>query len=513
MGSPHHVPYLCPPTVPEEYVSPRIDDIAESSATSAPVVTRGSSERLIVISVVLGATLMPLNSTMIAVALPEITDDLGVSVARSSWLVTAYLVALASLLPLAGDLADRFGRRQMILTGLSVFGLASLGAAIAPNFETLLVFRVLQAISGSMVLPAGWAVMREVVPEERRAYTFGLMGSMIGLSAGAGPPLGGVLTEFAGWHGIFYVNVPVVAAALMLGWRVLPRPQSLSDDESGSGSGSGSRSRFDFAGALLLPAVLSGMAGVLMAIARGAPWSIVGVAIVAVAAVAVLLALVETRASEPVLQPRLFRIRAFVAAAGGIAFSNMAMYVILLAVPLMLNARGGYSSIEIGLVLMALSIASFLVSPVAGRFADRLGRRAPTVFGLIIVTAAACPLAIEGSDISIPLLVGTLILFGVGIGIANPGMQTGAVEAAPPDRTAAASGVFSTSRYFGSIVGSAILAGLIGTDRADASGLDGVFILVLIASAISLVAVMGLASRRPGDTSDTEASATVVAGD
>jgi DHA2 family methylenomycin A resistance protein-like MFS transporter len=92
-------------------------------------------------------------------------------------------------------------------------------------------------------------------------------------------------------------------------------------------------------------------------------------------------------------------------------------------------------------------------------------------------------------------------------------MQTGAVEAAPPDRTAAASGVFSTSRYFGSIVGSAILAGLIGTDRADASGLDGVFILVLIASAISLVAVMGLASRRPGDTSDTEASATVVAGD
>ena len=459
------------------------------------------------ISVVLGATLMPLNSTMIAVALPEITGDLGVSVARSSWLVTAYLVALASLLPLAGDLADRFGRRKMILTGLTVFGIASIGAAIAPNFESLLVFRVLQAISGAMVLPAGWAVMREVVPEERRAYTFGLMGSMIGLSAGAGPPLGGVLTEFAGWRGIFYVNIPVVALALMLGWRVLPRTRPVSAEKSGA------KSRFDFAGALLLPAVLSGMAGVLMAIARGAPWSIVGIAIVAVAAGTVLLALVEARASEPVLQPRLFRIRPFMAAAGGIAFSNMAMYVILLAVPLMLTARGGYSNIEIGFVLMALSIASFLVAPVAGRFADRLGRRAPTVFGLIIATAAAFPLAIEGADISILLLVVSLVLFGVGIGIANPGMQTGAVEAAPPDRTAAASGVFSTSRYFGSIVGSAILAGLIGTDRADASGIDGVFILVLIASAISLVAVMGLASRRPGQEADNEADATVVSGD
>ncbi|MBT6681455.1 MAG: MFS transporter, partial [Chloroflexi bacterium] len=200
---------------------------------------------MIVISVVLGAVLMPLNSTMIAVALPEITDDLGVTVSRSAWLVTSYLVALASLLPLAGDLADRFGRRRMILSGLTVFGIASFGAAVAPNFETLLVFRVLQAISGAMVLPAGWAVLREVIPEQRRAYAFGLMGSMIGLAAGGGPPLGGLLTELAGWRAIFYANVPVVAAAMILGWRVLPRTGVLSEARSSG--------RFDFGGALLLP--------------------------------------------------------------------------------------------------------------------------------------------------------------------------------------------------------------------------------------------------------------------
>jgi EmrB/QacA subfamily drug resistance transporter len=456
-----------------------------------------------VIAVVLGATLMPINSTMIAVALPEITDDLGITVSRSAWLVTAYLVALASLLPLAGDLADRFGRRRMILSGLTVFGIASIGAAVSPDFETLLVFRVLQAISGSMVLPAGWAVIREVVPEHRRAYAFGLMGSMIGLSAGAGPPIGGLLTELAGWRGIFYVNIPVVASALLLGWRVLPRTRQ----RDGAGV------KFDYPGAVLLPIVLSGLAGVLMAIARGAPWALVGTGAAAVTGGAVLLAFIETRATSPVLQPRLFRIRAFTAAAGGVAFSNMAMYVTLLAVPLMLTARGGYTTLEIGLVLMALSIASFVVSPVAGRFADRLGRRTPTVLGMTISTAASIPLALEGSEISVPLLVATLIVFGIGFGIANPGMQTGAIEAAPADRTAAASGVYSTSRYFGSIVGSAILAGLIGADRADVSGIDGVFILALVASAIAMVSVIGMASRKPGESSSEHAGSTVVAGD
>lgn len=459
--------------------------------------------RWTVIAVVLGATLMPINSTMIAVALPEITDDLGITVSRSAWLVTAYLVALASLLPLAGDLADRFGRRRMILSGLTVFGIASIGAAVSPDFETLLVFRVLQAISGSMVLPAGWAVIREVVPEHRRAYAFGLMGSMIGLSAGAGPPIGGLLTELAGWRGIFYVNIPVVASALLLGWRVLPRTRQ----RDGAGV------KFDYPGAVLLPIVLSGLAGVLMAIARGAPWALVGTGAAAVTGGAVLLAFIETRATSPVLQPRLFRIRAFTAAAGGVAFSNMAMYVTLLAVPLMLTARGGYTTLEIGLVLMALSIASFVVSPVAGRFADRLGRRTPTVLGMTISTAASIPLALEGSEISVPLLVATLIVFGIGFGIANPGMQTGAIEAAPADRTAAASGVYSTSRYFGSIVGSAILAGLIGADRADVSGIDGVFILALVASAIAMVSVIGMASRKPGESSSEHAGSTVVAGD
>jgi len=473
-----------------------------TEASSIPK-TGAPATRWIVIAVVLGATLMPLNSTMIAVALPEVTDDLGVTVSRSAWLVTAYLVALAALLPLAGDLADRFGRRRMILSGLAVFGVASIGAAVSPDFETLLIFRILQAISGSMVLPAGWAVIREVVPEHRRAYAFGLMGSIIGLSAGAGPPIGGLLTELAGWRGIFYVNVPVVASALLLGWRVLPRTRQR--DRAGA--------QFDYTGAVLLPIVLAGLAGVLTAIARGAPWALVGTAGTAVAGGAVLLAFIETRASSPVIQPRLFQIRAFTAAAGGVAFSNMAMYVTLLAVPLMLTARGGYTTIEIGLVLTALSIASFLVSPVAGRFADRLGRRTPTVLGLAISTAAAFPLAFEGSDISVPVLVATLVVFGIGFGIANPGMQTGAIEAAPADRTAAASGVYSTSRYFGSIVGSAILAGLIGTDRTNMSGIDGVFILAFVASAIALVSVIGMASRKPGGSSPAHAVSTVVAGD
>ena len=274
-------------------------------------------------------------------------------------------------------------------------------------------------MSGAMVLPAGWAVMREAVPEVRRAFAFGLTGSMIGLAAGVGPPLGGLLTELAGWRGIFYVNIPVVVTAMIMGWRVLPQNPRRSKV--------GSKDRFDFSGAILLPIVLSGMAGVLMAISRGAPWLIIGFAVVGLTGIALLLVRIESRANSPVLQAGLFRIRGFTAAAGGVAFSNMSMYVTLLAVPLMLTARGNFTDLEIGLVLTALSIASFVVSPVAGRFADRLGRRLPTVFGMTITTLAALPMAVQGSDIPIPLLVGSLIVFGIGFGIANPGMQTAAL--------------------------------------------------------------------------------------
>jgi len=170
-------------------------------------------EGLLLAVVALGAVLAPLNSTMVAVALPSITTDLGAGVAATGWLVTAYLIAMASLQPVAGRLGDRLGRRRLILGGLLGFGLTSLGATIAPTLPVLILMRIGQAASGAVVLPNGDALLREIVPDERRAGRFGLIGSAIGLAATLGPPLGGVLVETAGWRAMFAVNLVLVGPA------------------------------------------------------------------------------------------------------------------------------------------------------------------------------------------------------------------------------------------------------------------------------------------------------------
>src|SRR5436305_3627309 len=193
--------------------------------------------------------LMPLNSTMVAVALPDIVDGLRASIAVSAWLVSGYLIAQAALQPLSGKLGDRVGRAPMILGGLAAFGVASLGAALAPSFAVLIIFRILQAVAGAFVFPNALGLIREFLPEARRGRAFGTLGSAIGLAAAAGPPLGGLLVGIGGWRAIFLVNLPWVAVALWLAQRSMPRrvmPRPCAP--------------FDTAGAVALSALLAGVA-------------------------------------------------------------------------------------------------------------------------------------------------------------------------------------------------------------------------------------------------------------
>ena len=428
--------------------------------------------------------LAPLNSTMIAVALPGIMEEFDVGLGRAGWLVTAYLVAMASLHPLGGKIGDRLGRRPLVLYGLAFFGLASLGASAAPNLWVVLVFRVLQAVSAALIFPNGTALVREVLPEARRGTGFGLIGVAVGIAAGSGPPLGGVLVQTAGWRAIFYVNVLLVTPALYLGRRWLPSGRRAEDS-----------GRFDVAGAVMLPVVLMGTVGVLMSLGRGVGVSTQIVAGLATLGLAVVFVRHEIRHHDPVFEPRLFRNRAFAAADAGVALSNLAMYTLLLSIPILLDSRGDVSALETGLVLTALSASLIVVAPVGGALADRFGRRAPTVAGLALAAIGAAPIALAGAEVTVPTLIGGLTVVGLGLGIANPGLQTTAVESASHHRAGMASGLYSTSRYLGSIVGSAVLTGLLVTQRGDVDGLDTVFTIVFAAAVLATVVALGLGAR------------------
>lgn len=421
---------------------------------------------------------------MIAVALPSLVDDFNASVSSATWLITAYLVVMASIQPLAGKLGDRMGRRKLILGSLVLFGASSIGAAVAPGIWYVLAFRIGQALSISIVLSNSFAMMRQVVPAHRRGRTFGIIEAATGLSAAAGPLVGGLLITVFDWRAIFYVNVPFVLMAFLLAWRSLPH-----DSKQGAWKG------FDYVGAVLLPVALVSVAVFFLLLARGGdPVFYVPAGLVAVGLSALLLRL-ELRHPDPVFQPRFFKVRGFAAPSFGVGTSNLAMYSLLLVVPLLLTARGGYRELAIGLILTSLSVGMALLTPVGGRLSDRFGRRNPVIVGLSVTAIATLLPAFSGSDIGVVPLVISLGFVGLGLGLASAGMRASAVESISVKNAGAGAGAYSTSRYFGSIIGSAILAGLIGVDRSNADGIDMVFVVIAVAAAAAVVSVLFMESR------------------
>ena len=442
-----------------------------------------AQERALLATVALSTMLAPLNSTMIAVALPQIMAEFGAQATSAGWLVTSYLIVMAALQPVAGKLGDRLGRRRLILGGLLGFGLASLSSAFAPNLPVLIALRSLQAIAGALALPNGAALLREVIPTARRGSSSGMVGSAVSLAAAAGPPLGGLLVGAVGWRGIFFVNLLLVFPALLLGWQAIPRRRR-----------SAGRQRFDLAGSLLLSGLLIGMAALLMLGTRLMNPSAIWASGAALAAGLVMFVRRELQHPDPVLQLLLFRNRAFAAANGAIALSNLAMYVTLLALPVWLTEQAGWGSAAVGLVLVALSATSVVFAPVGGRLADRYGRRWPAVAGIGLLSAGLLPLALAawaGSTPGAAALIGGLSLAGIGLGLSGAGLQLTAIETVGPGEAGVASGAFSTSRYLGSIVGSSVLAAMLGPGHTAAS-YAAIFAMVIAAAIGATVASLAL---------------------
>lgn len=207
-----------------------MSSLAASSRTGERAgATRG------LVAVLLATVVAPLNATMIVVALPALSGELHAGAAASSLLVVAYLAPMALLPSLGGRLGDSHGRRGVLLAGLALFGLASLGAASAPSLGLLLACRAAQALGGALAFPNALALLRELVAERRRGLSFGIVGTAMALSAAAGPPLGQLLVWYGGWRWVFAVNVPLVVLAVAAS-SLLPRPARDAD-------ASGNRSR------------------------------------------------------------------------------------------------------------------------------------------------------------------------------------------------------------------------------------------------------------------------------
>lgn len=439
--------------------------------------------RWLLITVAVGTTLAPLNSTMIAVALPDIQEAFNVSVTATTWLVTIYLAAMAVGQPIGGRLGDLYGRRRVYLLGLAWFAIASAGCAFAPNLLVLILFRTQQALAGALSFPNGAAMIREGIPAERRGSAFGIIGMAASVAAASGPPIGGLLVHWFGWQSIFWANVPVVGLAILLGLRSLPRP-------SAAYFANRVRERFDVAGSALFAASLAALIVVPTFLHLGRPALGVGFAAIGVA-IGVAFAYWELRARAPVIDIRLFRGAEFSAACASVGLSNLVMYTTLLAMPLYLERVRGHDSRVTGLTLAALSALAAFSGPLGGRWMDARGRILPAVVGAVALCAGMAALTVAVGSASLWPVVIALGGMGVGLGISGASVQATAVESVPGHRAGSASGIYSTARYLGSVIGSTALA-MVFVTKPEA-GASGRFTLLF--SALAVVAVIGIAAN------------------
>ena len=452
-----------------------------------PSVDERRTFRFILFGVGLGTMLAPLNTTLVALALPEISGEFDASLDAVTWTITAYVIAMAVVQPIGGKLGDLYGRRRVFLISMLGFGVASVLAALSVDLTMLIVMRVFQALTSAMMLPTGAALVRQVFPVERRAAAFGVVGAAAGFAAGAGPVLGGGILALGGWRAMFWMNIPVILLGLAVAYRYFP-----------AAAARGARPPFDLVGAALLGGAMTAFALALSLVGGSHPSLTAGLAAAAVL-LSLLFAVNERRVAEPLTDPRLLGNRFFLGATGTILFSTIGLYALVLVVPLLLKVVQGRGPAETGLIMAAIPGPVFLLSRIGGRLADRFGRRRPAMAGGVLQTVGAVLLLILDLDTSAWPVVAGLLLIGVGLALQMPASQTAAVEVVEEPDAGMASGVYSMGRYVGSLVGAAALGALVGVaavEDVSAGDLMPVFILVTAAAAASIWSAWFIRPRR-----------------
>ena len=444
-----------------------------------------------VYAVALGNLLVPLNSTMIVVALPLIGRDLGAARVTLAWLITSYLIARASLQPIAGRLGDRFGRRRLMLGALVYFIFASVGCAIAPNLLVLVLFRLQQAIAAAAVVPNSLALLRGSSVEGKAGAYFGISGATTSIGAAIGPLIGGLLSAID-WRLIFLVNLPLAGLALAVAWRSLP-----------AGDPPRRTANADVGGAIALAVLLSLAAWTLTEAGSSAPALTIGL-LGAVAIGAAAFVRYESHHADPALPPFLFRNRAFTAANVTIALSNLALYGTFLAVPVIVAGSGPDATIRGGIAISVQSVAMIVLSPVSGALMDRFGARWPTALGGILIAVGLAILGLSGRASDLGVLLICLPITGAGVALTFPATRIAALDAVPARYAALASGVTSSSRYFGGIIG-ALVAGLALVEVTEATAAR--LFLILAASGVAAALVGSQLPPRAVRTLDPEVGA------
>jgi EmrB/QacA subfamily drug resistance transporter len=408
------------------------------------------------LAVCVATFMLLLDITVVNVALPDIQSSLGASLSSLQWVVDAYSLTLAAFLLTAGSLADRVGRRRVFTVGFAIFTIASFLCGISPNATLLNLARGLQGVGGAAMFATSLALIAQEFQGKERGTAIGAWGATIGGAVAVGPLIGGALTEGLGWEWIFFVNVPIGVAAIVLTTTKLanlkaPDPSPL-----------------DWPG---VTAFSLGLFGLIFGLIRGNAdgWTSPQILASLIAAGVLLVAFVviQLRSRNAMLDLSLFRKPAF-AGVSIVAFAlSGSMFSLFLYITLYIQDVLGHSPLSAGVIFLPLTVLSFFVAPVAGRLSSRIPIRVLLGVGLTFVGIALLLMhGVKLGDSWTTLLAGFLFA-GAGIGMVNPGIAQTAIGVVPPQKAGMGSGINNTFRQVGIATGVAGLGAIFQTQVAS----------------------------------------------
>ena len=384
-----------------------------------------------------------LDITVVNTALPAIEEDLNASFTELQWVIDAYTLALAALVLTAGSLADRLGRRRLFAIGLGIFSVSSLAAGLAPDPTFLNVARAVQGIGGAILFAVSLAlVAQEFAAGRERGTAMGIYGATIGMSVAIGPLVGGALVDSLGWEWVFFINVPVGIAAIVVTYTKLRE----SRDPNAT--------RVDWAGlATFSSALFLLVFGLLRGNEEGWGSTFILGLLGAAAALLVAFVVVESRVKQPMLPLRLFRKPAFTGVQLAALGVSASMFALFLYITFYLQNQLGHSPLEAGLIYLPFTVISFFAAAAGGALLGRVPARVLMFVGLGMTGVGLLLMGgIDPSD-EWTALLGGFIVAGAGVGLLNPVIADVALSVVPKEQSGMAAGINDTFRQVGIAVG------------------------------------------------------------
>ncbi|WP_437679166.1 MFS transporter [Sorangium sp. So ce131] len=450
-----------------------------------------------VLAVVAVGTLMAaLGSSLINVAVPLVRRDLGADIGAASWVLASYSLSVSALLLPFGRVGDRHGKGRVYAVGFGVFGLGSALSALAPTLAALVAARAFQGAGAAMLMANGPALTTAAFPPAQRGRALGLQATATYLGLSLGPSIGGWLAQAAGWHAVFWVNVPISVAGVLLARSLVW------GGAAGAPLAAGRARPFPWASALLFGPALSAL---LVALTRGQSWGFRSPRVVFLFVLGAVLAAafvrVERRSPAPLLSAALLGEPAFASGLAAAFVQYAAVYMLMFLLPFYLQGPLAMSAAEAGAVMTVQPAAMALVTFASGWLSDRVGTRGPAVAGIAVLAVGLASVALLGPTPSRASVLAALSLVGLGSGLFTSPNNSRIMGAAPRDQQGTAAGLLAEARNVGMLCGvaasGAVFAALGGGRPGEAGGAFGAAFQGTILAASVLAALGVLASAAP----------------